>query len=425
MGGLKLTVIGAGSTYTPEIVEGLIGRRETLPIDTLCFMDVDLPKMGVVAGLVSRMLDKTGYKVRFFQTGDLGQALDGADYVIAQIRVGGLQARILDEKIPLKYHLLGQETTGIGGFMKALRTIGPVMDIAREMERRCPGAWFINFSNPSGILAEAVLGHTQVKMLGLCNCPINMLSSVREEMTHGRDFEYDYVGLNHLSWITSVRMEGRELLLPGAFSAGKGMANIPQVDLEEPLLRAVGAIPSSYLGYFYNREEHIQKCLSAKQSRGEECQAIERELLAQYADPNLSEKPEALARRGGALYSTAAVNLINSIENDSGDLQVVNTQNRGALPFMDQGDVVEIPCKIGRGDVTPIPPQAPVSQHIIGLMRAVKAYEKLTVEAALTGSRDAALAALLTHPLIGDYERASGALAEMLEANRRWLANFQ
>ena len=425
MHGLKLAVIGAGSTYTPEIVEGLILRRETLPIETVCFMDVDLPKMDVIAGLTRRMLDRVGFQGRFLQTADLGQALDGADYVIAQIRVGGLPARILDEKIPLKYRLLGQETTGIGGFMNALRTVGPVMNIAKEMERRCPSAWFINFSNPSGILAEAVLGHTSIKMVGLCNCPINMLANVREEMTQGKDFEYDYVGLNHLSWITSVRLQGRELLTPGAFTPGKGMTNIPQVDLEEPLLRAVGAIPSSYLGYFYNREAHVEKCLSAKHTRGEECVGIEGDLLAQYADPNLAEKPEALARRGGALYSTAAVNLINSIENDTGDLQVVNTRNRGVLPFMAENDVVEVPCRIGRQDIVPIAPKAPVSQHIIGLMQAVKAYEKLTVQAALAGDRDIALAALLNHPLIGDYERASGALAEMLEANKAWLPNFQ
>lgn len=424
MKGLKLTVIGAGSTYTPEIVEGLINRRETLPMKTLCFMDIDREKMGVVAGLVTRMLDKAGFKGEFIQTDDLGQALDGADYVIAQIRVGGLAARIQDEKIPLKYHLLGQETTGIGGFMKALRTIGPIMNIAREMEKRCPNAWFINFSNPSGILAEAVLKHTGIKMLGLCNCPINMLANIRDEMTHGHDFEYDYVGLNHLSWITSVRMDGHELLTPGAFSLGKGMANIPDVGLNEPLLRSVGAIPSSYLGYYYNREAHIQECLSAKRSRGEECQIIEKELLAQYADPNLAEKPEALSRRGGALYSTAAVNLINSIENDIQDVQVVNTKNLGALDFLEDSDVVEVPCVIGRDGIKPVSPKAPVNQHIIGLTRAVKAYEKLTVQAALTGDRDTALAALITHPLIGDYEQAYGALSEMLAANKPWLENF-
>lgn len=424
MAGLKLTVIGAGSTYTPEIVEGLIARRDSLPTDDLCFMDVNLPKMGIVAGLVQRMLDKAGYRGRFTQTDELGRALDGADYVIAQIRVGGLEARILDEKIPLKYNLLGQETTGIGGFFKALRTVGPVMDIAREMEARCPDAWFVNFSNPSGILAEAVLGHTRIKMLGLCNCPINMLADIRNTMTEGRDFDYDYVGLNHLSWITSVRLDGNELLVPGAFRATGGMKNIPKVDLEEPLLSAVRAIPSSYLGYYYKRDAHLRACLEAKRSRGEECMGIEQGLLDQYADPNLADKPEALARRGGALYSTAAVNLIDAIENDRRDRQVVNTRNRGALPFMDDDDVVEIQCEVGRADVRPIPAAAPVSQHIVGLMRAVKAYEKLTVEAALGGDRDVALCALLTHPLIGDYERASGALAEMLEANRRWLPRF-
>lgn len=424
MKGLKLTVIGAGSTYTPEIVEGLINRRDTLPINTLCFMDVDPVKMGVVSGLVQRMLAKSGYEGEFFQTQDLGEALNGSDYVIAQIRVGGLAARILDEKIPLKYNLLGQETTGIGGFMKALRTIGPIMNIAREMEKRCPNAWFINFSNPSGLLAEAVLGHTHIKMLGLCNCPINMLTNIRNEMTGGRDFEYDYVGLNHLSWITSVRVDGKELLVPGESTGGKGMTNIPDIGLAQPLLCAVGAIPSSYLGYFYNRDAHVQECIKAERSRGEECQLIEAELLSQYADADLDVKPEALTRRGGALYSTAAINLINSIENDAGDVQVVNTRNLGALSYLADSDVVEVPCRIGREGVTPIGPKARVNDHIIGLTQAVKAYEKLTVKAALTGDRDVALAALITHPLIGDYQKASDALDEMLNANKAWLDIF-
>lgn len=425
MGGLKLAVIGAGSTYTPEIVEGLIDRRETLPVETLCFMDIDAGKMNTVSGLVKRMLDKAGFEGQFIQTTDLAKALDGADYVIAQIRVGGLEARINDEKIPLKYHLLGQETTGIGGFMKALRTVGPVMNIAREMEKRCPEAWFINFSNPSGILAEAVLNHTKIKMIGLCNCPINMLADVRRRMTDGADFDYDYVGLNHLSWLTSVRLDGEELLSKGAFSVGSGMKNIPDIGLDEALLRAVGAIPSSYLNYYYNREAHVKACLTAERCRGEECREIERGLLEQYADPNLSHKPEALAKRGGALYSTAAVNLINSIENDSRDHQVVNTRNAGALPFMDDDDVVEIKCVIGKDAVSPLPVKSFDNRHIIGLMRDVKAYEKLTVRAALSGDADVALAALMTHPLTGDYEKAGPALAEMLEVNRPYLERFR
>ncbi len=421
---LKLTVIGAGSTYTPEIIEGVLARQETLPIKTICFMDIDEKKMEITGGLTKRMLAAAGYTGSFCTTTSMEQAVDGADYVIAQIRVGGLAARIRDEKIPLKYDLIGQETTGIGGFMKAMRTIGPIMNLAREIEKRCPEAWFINFTNPSGLIAEAVLGHTKARLLGLCNCPINMLADIEKTMTQGSPYEYTYVGLNHLSWITSVIVGGKELIRPGAFTAGTGMRNIPDIKLDPELLRAVNAIPSSYLGYFYMRDEHLKKCQRAEKSRGEECVEVEKALLESYQNPNLSQKPEELAMRGGALYSTAAVSLIHSIENDTGDVQVVNTRNNGALPFMDDSDVVEVKAVINSAGAAPVPVGSFDNTHIVGLMRAVKAYEKLAVEAGLEGDADKALCALLTHPLIGDFEKAKPALKEMLEANRAYVGQF-
>jgi 6-phospho-beta-glucosidase len=422
---LKAAVIGAGSTYTPELIEGFALRREELPFDTFSLMDVDEKRLEVVGGLAGRQLRNAGFKGEVELTAELNRALDGADFVFAQVRVGKMPARILDEKIPLKYGLLGQETTGAGGFMKALRTIPVMLNIAEEMERgAADGAWLINFSNPSGIIAEMLLNMTKINMIGLCNCSINMLKEITD--TIGTDkYNYEYVGLNHLSWITSVKKHGEVENLVAALSgkAGASAANVPKIEYDPELLRAVPYIPSYYLSYFYTREAQIQKCREAEQTRGEVCLDLEKKLLEQFADIGLCVKPEGLEKRGGALYSTAATTAAEAIFRDKNELHVVAAKNNGAVPFMDDDDVVEVACSLGKNGVTPRPVTV-YNDYIIGLMRAVKAYEKLTVRAAVGGDRDAALAALMAHPLIGDYAKAKPLLDEMLEVNRKYLPRF-
>lgn len=422
----KVTVIGAGSTYTPELIEGLIDRRDSLPVGNITLMDIHAEKLDIIARLSARMLAAAGFKGRLVTTQNLEEALTGADYVMAQIRVGGLEARIRDEKIPLKYGLLGQETTGIGGFMNALRTIPEIMNIARTIERVAPDAWLINFSNPSGILTETVLNHTQVRMIGLCNGPICMLEDIRKNLAKGRAFDYTYVGLNHLSWITSVVADGEELIGTADFTKGMptGPKNIPSLPFSETLLKTIGGYPAGYLSYYYLREAQIKKGMEAQQSRGELCMDIEKKLLTLYQDETLSHKPEELSQRGGALYSTAAISLVDAIENDRQDLQVVNVLNGGAIPFMDVDDAVEAACIVGKDGAKPVKVASFDNRHIVGLMKAVKAYEKLAVQAGLHGDYEAALQALLVHPLVGDYDRAKPALDEMLEANKAYLPAF-
>jgi 6-phospho-beta-glucosidase len=422
---MKAAIIGAGSTYTPELVDGFIARSEALPFSHICLMDIDPKRLETVGGLAKRQLEAGGFRGEVLLTTDLDKAIEGASFVFGQVRVGKMAARIRDEKIPLKYGLLGQETTGAGGFMKALRTVPVIMEVAGRMRQNAePGAWLINFSNPSGIIAEAVLNHTDINMIGLCNCPINMVKEVAD--TLGTEaFAYEYVGLNHLSWITSVIRHGETENLVAALSgkAGAAMKNVPEIEYAPALLRAVPYIPSSYLSYYYAREAQVKKCLEAEKTRGEICLELEGGLLGQYADASLSTKPEGLEQRGGALYSTAAVAAADSIANDKRELHVVAAKNNGAVPFMDDDDIVEVKCGLGRAGATPQPVKV-YNEYVIGLMRAVKAYEKLTVRAALEGSRDAALAALMAHPLIGDYDKAAPLLAEMLEANREYLPRF-
>ena len=421
----KAAIIGAGSTYTPELIEGFIDRAENLRFDNITLMDIDRVGLELCGGLAKRQLIKGGFKGEVVLTEDLSCALDGASFVFAQIRPGRMAGRIRDEKIPLKYGLLGQETTGAGGFMQALRTVPVIMDIAKEMKRlSADDAWLINFSNPSGIIAEAVLNLTDTNMIGLCNCAINMVKGIADVLDT-YDFDYEYVGLNHLSWITSVvKHGGTENLVPSlAHLADTSMKNNPVANFDPALMKAIPYVPSSYLVYYYARSEQVQKCLDAEKSRGEICLEIESKLREQYSDPELKIKPPELAQRGGALYATAAVTAAESIACDKNELHVVASRNNGAVPFMDDSDVVEILCKLGKNGIEP-QRVGVYNEYVIGLMRAVKAYEKLTVRAALEGDRNIALEALMAHPLIGDIAKAVPLLEEMLEANREYVPNF-
>jgi len=314
---------------------------------------------------------------------------------------------------------LGQETTGAGGFANALRTVPIMLDMARRIEKLSPDAWLINFSNPSGIVAEALLNHTDVKMLGLCNCFINMHAAIEKKLG-ASDFDYEYLGLNHLSWVTSVTRNGEELI-DTLRESGSKMKNIPDYSYDDELLAAIPAIASSYLTYFYLRDWQIQKCLKAEKSRGELCVGIEEALMKQYSDPELNVKPKELAERGGSLYSTAAVSVVDAIENDKNEYHVVNVKNNGAVPFMADDDVLELKCLVNRKGVQPMVISKMDIPYIKGMMQAVKAYEKLTVRAIINESRTDALAALMIHPLIGDYNKAINILNDIIDANAAYI----
>ena len=421
----KAAIIGAGSTYTPELIEGFVERNDNLKFDSIVLMDINMASLELVGGLAKRQLEKGGFRGEVLLTDDRSKALDGASFVFAQVRPGGMEGRIRDEKIPLKYGLLGQETTGAGGFMQALRTVPVIMDLVADMKRlSTDDAWLINFSNPSGIIAEAVLNLTDTNMVGLCNCPINMVKGIADFL-ETYDFDYEYVGLNHLSWITSVVKHGENenIVASLAGKADTKMKNNPVADIDPAMMQAVPYVPSSYLNYYYARSEQIQKCLDAEKTRGEICVEIEGKLREQYSNPELKEKPAELAERGGALYATAAVSAAESIICDKKDLHVVAAKNNGAVSFMDDDDVVEILCRLGKNGIEPQSVTV-YNDYVIGIMRAVKAYEKLTVSAALTGDRSIALAALMAHPLVGDIAKAVPLLEEMLEANKEYVPKF-
>ncbi len=422
---LKIAIIGAGSTYTPELIEGFINKQKELLVSELVLMDIEDRKLEIVGGLSKRMIEYNNLPTKVVLTKDLDEALINADFVLAQIRVGKIPARILDEKIPLKYDLIGQETNGIGGFFKGLRTIPAIFAITQKMEKLCPQAWLINFSNPSGMIAEAVLNYTNIKCLGLCNVPINMIDSVKKRLNLN-EANVEYVGLNHLSWITKIEYQGIDYLQK-ALNEGinsEAMKNIPSSGFSSELIKTVGAIPSSYLEYYYFKDKKLELAKAAEKSRGETILEIEEQLLDIYSKSELHTKPDLLSKRGGARYSEVAINLVNSIYNDLGDIQVVNTKNNGAISFMDDNDVVEIACKINKDGAFPIKATFK-NDHIKEYMQMMKAYEKHAIHAALEGDVDEAMRALMINPLVFDYKKAYPCFMELLQVHSQFLPQFK
>lgn len=421
---MKICIIGSGSTYTPELIEGLINKRDSLPVTELYLMDIDERKLTIVGGLCKRMIEAADLPCKVVMTMDYEEALQGADFVLAQIRVGKLPARVKDEKIPLKYNLIGQETCGIGGMFKGLRTIPAMLKIVKLMEKCCPNAWLINFSNPSGMIAEALLNYTNVKMMGLCNVPINMIDGIKKQMNLP-NAEVEYIGLNHFTYVTKILDNGTDYL-QDAIKQGvntEAMKNIPASGFSPEDIAAIGAIPSCYLEYYYFKDSKLAKLKASPKTRGEVCMELEEQLLELYQNSALHTKPEQLSKRGGARYSEVAISLVDSIWNDKNDIQVVNILNHGALDFLADDDAIEIRAYIGKDGAKPIPARFD-NDHIKEYIKQVKAYEKHAVKAAINGDRNEALRALVMNPLVGDLKTAEACFDELYEAHKEYLPQF-
>jgi 6-phospho-beta-glucosidase len=418
---VKVAVIGGGSTYTPELIEGFGLRRDVLPVDELVLHDIDEQRLEIVGGLAGRILRKLDFPGTLTLTTDREEAVAGASFVLVQLRVGGLQARLRDETIPPQFGCIGQETTGPGGFAKALRTIPVVLGIADDTARLgADGAWLLDFTNPAGLVTQALADHGH-HAIGLCNIPIGFQRSLAKQLgVEPAQVQLEHVGLNHLSWERRVVVDGvdrlPELIDTYADQLGE------EVDLPGDLVRLNRSIPSYYLRYFYLTGEVLEKQRTAR-SRADEVMEIERNLLEMYSDPSLDVKPKLLEQRGGAFYSEAAAMLVESLHTDRGDVQVVNVRNDGAIPNLAEDAVVEVACRIDAAGATPLPVE-PLAPEMLGLVEQVKAYERLTVAAAVSGDRDVALKALMANPLSSDYRVAKPLLDALLEANRAYLPAF-
>jgi 6-phospho-beta-glucosidase len=418
---VKIAVVGGASTYTPELVQGFAERDDRLPVDELVLLDIDRDRLDLVGGLAGRILSKRGFAGRLTLSTDPDQAIEGADFVVVQLRVGGQAARLLDETLPLRFGCIGQETTGAGGFAKALRTVPVILRLAETMaERGSPGAWMVNFTNPVGVVTQALLdeGH---RALGLCNVAIGIQRSAAARFgVEPERVRLDHVGLNHLSWERALFVDGTDRLpelIDGAAEEAAGWSGLPA-----DLVRNLRAIPSYYLRYYYLTDQVLEEQRSAA-PRAEEVMRIERDLLELYRDPELRDKPSLLERRGGAYYSEAAAQLIASLHDDAGDVQVVDVRAGDAIPDMPADAVVEVPAEIRSDGARPVWSE-PVPPEFLGLIQEVKAYERLAARAAITGDRTVALHALIANPLVRQYGTAVALLDALLEENRAHLPRF-
>jgi 6-phospho-beta-glucosidase len=423
--GVKVAVVGAGSTYTPELVEGFVTRTDRLPVDELALLDIDPERLEIVGALAERMMRRAGWGGTLALTGDAREALEGADYVVVQLRVGGNKARYTDETIPLEFDVIGQETTGPGGFAKALRTVPVVLGLAElTAEIGAPNAWFVDFTNPTGLVTQALLdaGH---HALGLCNVAIGFQRSFAKyfDVTPDR-VQLEHVGLNHLSWERKVLVDGVDRL-PELLALSPDAPNHPFDEIDwVPIefVRDLGAIPSYYLHYYYRTSAVLAEQREGT-TRAEQVMEIEAGLLELYKDPSLDTKPALLEQRGGAYYSDAAAALFASLQAGAGDVQVVNVRNEGAIANLADDDVVEVACTVDRDGAHPLSVE-PLPPEMHALVAHVKDYERLTIAAALSGSRGDALQALLANPLVPDLDTAQPLLDALLEVNRRYLPRF-
>ncbi|GAA2753466.1 6-phospho-beta-glucosidase [Amnibacterium kyonggiense] len=417
---MKLAIVGGGSTYTPELIDGFLRHRDVLPLDELWLVDPSEERRRLVGGMAQRMFARGGHPGTVHATDDLVAGVAGADAVLFQLRVGGQDARHGDETWPHEAGVIGQETTGPGGFAKALRTVPVVLEAAEAVRRYAkPGAWIVDFTNPVGIVTRALLseGHRAV---GLCNVAIGFQRrfAARFDVAPSA-VRLDHVGLNHLTWELGVHVDGRGDVLPELLA--EDLTDLAEeVELPAPLLTLQQAVPSYYLRYYYAHEEVLREQLR-EPTRAQVVQEVERALLAKYGDPAIDTKPEELERRGGAFYSEAAIDLLVSLTTDRGDVQVLDVRNDGILPFLPDDHVIEVPSRVTADGAVPLP-VAPLADDVRSLIADVAGYERLALDAAKHGGRDRVLHAMWAHPLVRDFDRAERLTDLLLAANARHLA---
>ena len=428
---LKVTVIGGGSTYTPELLKGFLDRQNVFPLDELWLMDIDAERLAIVGRFAQRMAAAQNARFKVILSTNQRESIRDAAYVITQLRVGHMAARREDEYLGRRHGLIGQETTGIGGMAKALRTIPVVLDIAKDIREVAPGALLVNFANPSGLVTEALFRNaSDVKVVGVCNATLTtqmeILKGINDQMgldLKPEDTRIKTLGLNHLTWFYGFEVNGQDIWPQVMQALIAKMEAEEDPDFDPQTLKTLQMLPNGYLRYYYYTEKMLEKQLHWPPSRAEEVIAIEKDLLEYYHDPNRSEPPADLMKRGGAYYSTVATQLLNAHYNDLDEVHVVDVRHNGAIPGWDPDWVLEMPCRVSANGIEPIPAD-PLPPMCSGLTAQVKAYELLTAEAAVTGDRKTAYQALLAHPLGPQANRIEAVLEDMLETHRQYLPQF-
>lgn len=432
---IKIATIGGGSSYTPELIEGFIKRKDEIPIREIWLVDIEegKEKLEIAGDLAKRMVKDAGLDWEIYLTLDRQEALKDADFVTTQFRVGLLDARVKDERIPLSHGILGQETNGAGGMFKAFRTIPVILEIVEEMKELCPDAWLINFTNPAGMVTEAVLRYGNFdKIVGLCNVPIGHIMAESEAIgKKPEDLIFLFGGLNHFHWHRVYEKDGKEItskIMDAMFEKNEQvMENIHNVPFLEEQIRHLGMLPCGYHRYYYLQDDMLKNAIEEyerHETRAEVVKEVEKELFELYKDPNLKEKPEQLSKRGGAHYSDAACETISSIYNDKQNIMVVSTRNNGALPDLPHDVAVEVSSVMTAAGPKPIA-FGKLNAAARGYLQLMKAMEELTIEAAVTGDYGAALQAFTINPLVPGGNIAKNLLDEMLIAHKDYLPQFK
>jgi 6-phospho-beta-glucosidase len=425
---MKLTVIGGGSTYTPELIDGIIKRNDRLPITNIHLLDITPERVTVIAAFASRMLKAAGKDIEITFGTNIDEAIIGADFVVSQFRVGTQMARHKDELLGRKYGLIGQETVGVGGFAKALRTIPVAMNILQKVQELAPNATVLNFTNPAGLITQCLISNfPKLNIVGLCNVPWNTRIEIANAMnTDFAKVDFDYVGLNHLSWVRGVKIDGQDVST-AAIKAFRGLTIDKAKPGESPAwtqsdIDTLAAIPNYYLLYYYQTQNWIDYQKS-HDTRASEVMKIEDELIEKFRDVELVVKPEELMKRGGAYYSDSAAELMADIHNNSGTTHIVNTSNNGAIPGLHKDAVVEIPAKITKNGATAIATSS-LRPDIDALVRSVKDFELLTIDAALNGDEDSAIRALISNPIGPDINTAKDLWQDLKKDNAGMIGLF-
>lgn len=428
---MKIAVIGGGSTYTPELIQGFLTRVKELPVSELWLMDIDAARLATVGGFAQRMVEAQGSPFKVVLSTDQRESVQGATYVITQLRVGQMQARREDEYLGKRHGLIGQETTGIGGMSKALRTIPVMLELARDMAELASGALLANFTNPSGLITQALtMFAPEINVVGVCNVAIGVKMRIMEglEKRFGQKIdprrgELNTLGLNHLTWHRGFKLDGEEIWLQvlEEYLAELNKSEEPEFPVD--LIKTLEMIPNYYLQYFYDTQHKLEEQNQWPPSRAEEVMTLEMNLLNDYANPALTEPPASLMERGGAYYSTAATQLLNSHFNDLGETHVVNVAHRGAVPGWPEDWVLEMPCKVDSAGVHPLPAE-PLPEVCFGLISQVKSFEILTAKAAVSGDRDQLYEAMLAHPLGPAMNQIKVVMEDLLFTHKSYLPQF-
>ncbi len=431
---LKVATIGGGSSYTPELVEGFINRYNRFPIEELWLVDIEegREKVEIVGALAQRMFEKAGLPTKVFITMNRREAIKDATYVTTQLRVGFLEARKWDERIPNELGLLGQETNGLGGMFKAFRTIPVILDIVKDVQELAPNAWVVNFTNPAGIVTQAVAKYTDFRrFIGVCNVPYGMRAETAKQLeVDVEDITMDMIGLNHMVWGTKVFLKGEDITdraLEGYIKMNEAPANIHAIPWENTFAKTLGMLLCPYHRYYYKYEEMMAEQLEKfkdNKTRAEEVMEYEKQLFEKYKDLNLKEKPEELSKRGGAHYSDVACDVLASLHNDEGRIHVVNTLNNGHVKNLDATDTIEITCRITKEGPKPLERIDKIPETVRGLYQAIKAFELATCEAVMEGDYNKGLLAANLCPLTRSDEKNKLAYERLFKAHEKYLTHF-